>query len=462
MAPLDRKEVEEMIARAITQAKKDADKALNVEVRRMSEKMKQIEDNIRSLTEEKEAWKKAFEELRDTSNTEIHRIQECVNHLRISREEGEILSFEDIEVEIKNKWKADIKEEIQTEMEAKQSGWVEVVKKNIKEEAFDNKSCCIFFASGTNVYQTKVELLGEGVLQGKDSLVIPTDLQMAEVNQLKFSPHRSEIQSVSISEPSCDGSVLLGTVDSFGRIVISCVSSMDKGTMSGYMFSASPRDTGVGEGGWAGLAFVPSQPSLTAVARGLAKSIDLYDKDLHVRTMHTLQYPAAMTFLDKHMLGNGMHSLLAIAEGAQVSIWDLRAHESGGCVQRVLGSSTLDPLYAVCSSKNKTCVATGGAERSAVVFYIRKWTALSRWTNCLKYEITGMFFSALDSNVLYVHGLDYEVICGSWLHGLSESERRHFAFRGDSRWLGLSKCIDSDVLAGWCESGSIFAGEAIS
>ncbi|MCO5587629.1 hypothetical protein L7F22_041578 [Adiantum nelumboides] len=96
--------------------------------------MKQMEDNIRSLTEEKEAWKKAFEELCDTSNTEIHRIQECVNHLRISREEGEISSFEDIEVEIKNKWKADIKEEIQTEMEAKQSGWVEVVKKNIKKE----------------------------------------------------------------------------------------------------------------------------------------------------------------------------------------------------------------------------------------------------------------------------------------------------------------------------------------
>ncbi|MCO5581522.1 hypothetical protein L7F22_035408 [Adiantum nelumboides] len=123
MAPLDRKEVEDMIARAITQAKKEADKALNAEVRKMSEKMKQMEDSIKGLTEEKDAWKKKFEEL-----------QEGINHLRISKEEGEISSFEDIEVEIKNKWKADIKEEIQTEMEAKQSGWVEVVKKNIKKE----------------------------------------------------------------------------------------------------------------------------------------------------------------------------------------------------------------------------------------------------------------------------------------------------------------------------------------
>ncbi|MCO5601416.1 hypothetical protein L7F22_055537 [Adiantum nelumboides] len=128
MAPLDRKEVEDMVARAITQAKKEADKAPNAEVRKMSEKMKQMEDNIRGLTEEKDAWKKAFEEL-----------EECINHLRISREEGEISSFEDIEVEIKNKWKADIKEEIQTEMEANQSGWVEVVKKNIKKELADAK-----------------------------------------------------------------------------------------------------------------------------------------------------------------------------------------------------------------------------------------------------------------------------------------------------------------------------------
>lgn len=178
--------------------------------------------------------------------------------------------------------------------------------------------------------------------------------------------------------------------------------------------------------------------------------------------MHTLQHPTAITFLDRSMLENGMYSLLAVTEGPQVSIWDLRAGENGGCVQRILGSSTMDPLYAVCSSLDSRLVGTGGAGRTAVIFDKRKWTALSRWTNCLKYEITGMSFSALDPNSLYVHGLDYEVICGKWANGVAESERQHFAFRGDSRWLGLSKCISSDVIAGWCESGSIFVGEAVS
>lgn len=322
--------------------------------------------------------------------------------------------------------------------------------------AFGSKTC-VYFASGTRIYQAELLLEDEAVMTGKDSLVIPTDMQMAEVKQFNFSPHRAEIQSVSISEPTYGESVLLGTADSCGRIVVSCMGIMEKSST----FTACPQDTGAGEGGWAGLAFVPGQPSLIAVARGLAKSIDLYDKDLHVRTMHTLRHPTAMTFLDRNTLGNGTSSILAITEGPQLSFWDLRAGENGGCVQRILGSSTLDPLYAVCSSSDGGLVGTGGAERSAVIFDRRRWTAISRWTNCLKYEITGMSFSALDQNVLYVHGLDYEVVCGGWNNEIADSKRQYFAFRGDSRWLGLSKCTDSDIIAGWCESGSIFAGEAV-
>ncbi|KAH7387429.1 hypothetical protein KP509_16G022600 [Ceratopteris richardii] len=323
--------------------------------------------------------------------------------------------------------------------------------------ASHNSLCRIFFASGIHVYQAKFDLKDEMIVQGKDSLVIPTEIQMVEVNKLELSPHRSEIQSVSISESECDNNILLGTADSYGRIVISHVGLMDEGSM----FSASPRNTGTGEGGWAGLAFVPSQPSLIIVARGPAKSIDLYDKDLHVRTMHTLQYPTDLALLETNRPGSGMDSIVAITEGAQISIWDLRAHENGGCIQRILGSSTMEPLYAVCGSPDSNLLGAGGAERTAMIIDKRKWMVLSRWTNCLKYEITGVSFSAFDSNSIYVHGLDYEVICGKWHNGLADHERKHFAFRGDSRWLGLSKSVNSDILAGWCESGSIFAGEAV-
>ncbi|MCO5586838.1 hypothetical protein L7F22_040783 [Adiantum nelumboides] len=52
MAPIDKREVEEMIAKAVTQAKKEADKALNAEVRKMAEKIKQMEEERKQLEEQ--------------------------------------------------------------------------------------------------------------------------------------------------------------------------------------------------------------------------------------------------------------------------------------------------------------------------------------------------------------------------------------------------------------------------
>ncbi len=51
----------------------------------------------------------------------------------------------------------------------------------------------------------------------------------------------------------------------------------------------------------------------------------------------------------------------------QVSIWDIRQGERGGCVHRLFGTSSGEPLYAI-SSSSDGLVATGGAERSIVVY----------------------------------------------------------------------------------------------
>lgn len=50
----------------------------------------------------------------------------------------------------------------------------------------------------------------------------------------------------------------------------------------------------------------------------------------------------------------------------QLTIWDLRMKEKGGCVHRICGSVG-DNLYAVCNS-SKGAIAAGGADRS-VTFY---------------------------------------------------------------------------------------------
>ncbi|CAA0841748.1 Unknown protein [Striga hermonthica] len=72
----------------------------------------------------------------------------------------------------------------------------------------------------------------------------------------------------------------------------------------------------------------------------------------------------------------------------------------------------------------------------------------------LAVDITGLTFSSVDPNYIYVQGVDYEVLCGQW-----KESKKAFSFRGDSNWLGFSKCSDRDILAGWCDSGSIFVAD---
>ncbi|GJM92449.1 hypothetical protein PR202_ga08924 [Eleusine coracana subsp. coracana] len=125
----------------------------------------------------------------------------------------------------------------------------------------------------------------------------------------------------------------------------------------------------VNEAGSSCLAYIASGCRVykieVAVARQLCKSIDIYDQDIHLRS--------------------------------------LRTSPSGP-------------------------IATGGTDRTVTVYDPRRWAALSRWVGCSKYEITGLSFSSVDQSFIYVQGVDYEV-------------------------------ADTDVVAGWCESGNIFIAD---
>lgn len=192
---------------------------------------------------------------------------------------------------------------------------------------------------------------------------------------------------------------------------------------------------------------------MAAVAHSFSKSIDVYDQDIHLRSLRTLWYPASLSFLQSSLSADES-STLVVAEGSQLSVWDLRSNSNGGCVQRVCGAIG-DIIYAVCSSQSGP-IAAGGSDRTVTVYDPRRWSALSRWVSCSKYEITGLSFSSLDPSYIYLQGVDYEIACGQW-----KENKKRFAFRGDSNWLGFSKCANKDVLAGWCESGSIFVADVV-
>ncbi|KAI3733093.1 hypothetical protein L1987_64311 [Smallanthus sonchifolius] len=316
----------------------------------------------------------------------------------------------------------------------------------------DGSSCWVYVASGCHVYRILVSLKDSLVNEGKDSLLIPEQTQVVDSAIVNRCPHRSEIQTILLNETESSDCLILGSVDSYGHLIVSRMDSDGK-DVERLTFYVSPRDFGVGEAGWAGLCFSPSQWSTTAVAHSFGKTINVYDQDLHLRTFRTLWYPTAVNFLQDLYSGNES-SMLAVTEGCQLSIWDLRVKEKGGCVHRICGSVG-DILYAVCNSSNGN-VAVGGADRTMTVYDPRRWSAVSRWVNCSKYEITGISFSSVDPNYAYIQGVDYEVFCGEW-----KESKKIFSFRGDSNWLGFSKCRKRDVVGGWCDSGSIFVADVV-
>lgn len=57
----------------------------------------------------------------------------------------------------------------------------------------------------------------------------------------------------------------------------------------------------------------------------------------------------------------------------QLSIWDLRVKENGGCVHRIMGSVG-DMLYAVSVSSSGN-IAAGGADRTATIYDPRRLVA---------------------------------------------------------------------------------------
>ncbi|KAL3639071.1 hypothetical protein CASFOL_016978 [Castilleja foliolosa] len=103
--------------------------------------------------------------------------------------------------------------------------------------------------------------------------------------------------------------------------------------------------------------------------------------------------------------------VLAESESSQLSIWDLRVKENGGCVHKITGSVG-DILYAVSMSSTGN-VGAGGAEHTVTIYDQRRWCAVSRWLNCSKYEITGLTFSSVGPNYICVQGVDYEFLKGS-------------------------------------------------
>ncbi|KXZ53236.1 hypothetical protein GPECTOR_7g1130 [Gonium pectorale] len=361
---------------------------------------------------------------------------------------------------------------------------------------------------------------------GKEGVLVPRNGQASHIRQVELLTMGAEVQG--LYSATHGGSRVLAAVDAVGRAQLLVT--------TGISGSGSEEDTvgerhllcldatARGECGWAGLA-VRSLPGATggtaapasmgaggasppdlevAVARQRMRDVAVFRDGALVRTLHTMQGPSALTYLPAGGPYGGCadasSGLLSVAEEHQVTLWDVRQGERGGCVQRLNVSAGGFPLYALAwlacpppgphgaggGSGGGGCAGSGmlaatGAERSVVVLEPRKWHVVAKWPGCVKYPATHLLPSAVAPGFVYVAGLDYECAAGRWdgscgsstgnmnsssgghgravgpqqlirelQQGQTEaavaaaddgpeaSSRAGLSFRGDSKWLGLA------------------------
>ncbi|KIY98625.1 hypothetical protein MNEG_9338 [Monoraphidium neglectum] len=389
------------------------------------------------------------------------------------------------------------------------------------------------FASGTSVYWHSAQAAGciSGRV-GKEGVVIPARAAGTPAQRLGELRHAGEVQSLAVRQLE-EGRLMLATVDAYGRGTLSRIAiEQQQAAPTSALADAAAADGGeplllqpaagarVEEGGWAGVAFSRAGPLALAAARGFARDVAVYEGAARVRTLRASAQPYAIEFLPAGLAGGGA-AALALAEthvvrapgpasgpalglrasrrrGGAVSIWDVRAGERGGCVQRVAAAAPGSPLYALgwCEAQGGL-LGAAGAERAVQMIDPRRWRCTDKWTGATRQAVHHISF--LESNPLYVcaSGLDSEVVCGSWgkppppvavrpygtaaVHAAATAAAAEapaaaaaaprppaaddedgpragggaFSFRGDARWLGVTKAAGADVLAGLSASGAV-------
>lgn len=122
--------------------------------------------------------------------------------------------------------------------------------------------------------------------------------------------------------------------------------------------------------------------------------------------MHTHRYyPSAVQFLTAPAAA----SLVAVAEGPQVSLFDVRA--GGKAVQRLVNGSSHSDILALSQTTDGGFLGVIGRDRSVSVWETRNWKLEEKTSNVVKYEATAMHFSTVQPDLCFCAGLDYEGVC---------------------------------------------------
>ena len=159
--------------------------------------------------------------------------------------------------------------------------------------------------------------------------------------------------------------------------------------------------------------------------------------------------PTSINYLNK-----AEFNLICTTEDSHVCLWDLK--QKNPLIKRIYVSSE----RLVCSSFGDSMLATAGESRSVYMIDSSSWCVSDVWSNCSKYEITSIDFPKANESLVYVSGLNSEILCGSWKNkkGLPKRrlKERNKSFKADSNWIGIKQNESNGDLIGITETGNLY------
>ena len=349
------------------------------------------------------------------------------------------------------------------------------------------KSYQLYLGIGKTVYRAtrscgigKVPREGEELFKlGKDDVVLPSESKAGlEVTNLQAFAHRHEIQSMATWNASSTsiGSHFVASVDSTGSLCVcefqnhqSIRSDDEKDEASQCperSYQAQPLSCSAMEVGWAGVALGRQQPTKAVVARHFPKDLNVFDGDMLVRTIKTIQNPTAIQMLEDEVY--------VVAETNKIGVYDLRVDARQGCVQCLQATDTVTCLASSPSrgSTSSDAAVASGIGRTVAVWDVRKWNAFSRFTG-LRQEACGIKCLNTKANALCVASMNGEIKVIKFSPGAavvsakqkSTTFKSHANLRGDSRWIGLSAPVShalwngaaADTCIGLGVSGGLYS-----
>lgn len=306
-----------------------------------------------------------------------------------------------------------------------------------------------------------------------DEYIIPRPFSSLLVSyNAVHSAHDAEIQSVVANYTR------LATIDAYGRCIVtvhnqgSAPLNKQNGPDSahkGTSMTLTPPSLAGGMAGWAGIALHAGDEAMVATARQFYKDVTIYDADVAVRTLHSLQAPTAVLFTSKAAPN------LLVAEGNDVALYDPRAAEAGG--RMVRKQICTNGILAADVSLDENFAAVAGGDRAVYVFDTRMLNVRGRWASCLKFDCAGVLLSRDVEGMAFVCSVDNEVACGAWdvqvaqnfglvgdhststmMSGANaKSPRRAFGFRADVRITGMARRMNhGEEIAVVTEAGSFY------